>query len=187
MNKGPERQESARVRERRQVDEAQESKERAQARERVRAAQERERQDREQRAATSRHKAEQRALVARTRPAPPTPAEGAGTAPPSASGGERGPARHATPTDQVTTATTGSVMSVHDVIELFNHPLGQSELHQALRALEADPAWSRVPDEDEHEDDDDDRLTCVLVHHPSGTRVPVAQERSMVGIWNSRI
>ena len=43
-----------------------------------------------------------------------------------------------------------------------------------------------MPDEDEHEDDDD-RLTCVLVHHPSGTRVPVAQERSMVGIWNSRI
>jgi hypothetical protein len=42
-------------------------------------------------------------------------------------------------------------------------------------------------DEDEHEDDDDDRLTCVLVHLPSGTRVPVAQERSMVGIWNSRI
>jgi len=77
-------------------------------------------------------------------------------------------------------------MSVQDVIELFNHPLGESELHQALRALEADPAWSRVPDEDEHEDDDD-RLTCVLVHHPSGTRVPVAQERSMVGIWNSRI
>jgi len=68
------------------------------------------------------------------------------------------------------------------VIELFNHPLGESELHQALRALEADPAWSRVPDED-----DDNRLTCVLVHHPSGTRLSVAQERSMIGIWNARI
>src|SRR5213593_2170080 len=84
MNEGQERQESARARERRKVHEAQESKERAQARERVRAAQERERQHREQRAARSQHKAEQRVQAARTRPAPPTPAEGAGTTPPSA-------------------------------------------------------------------------------------------------------
>src|SRR5207244_7648596 len=104
---------------------AQESKDRAQARERVRAAQERERQDREQRAATSRHKAEQRALVARTRPAPPTPAEGAGTMPPSAGGGERGPARRATPTDQVATATTGSARTVQDVTHRSTHTPGQ--------------------------------------------------------------
>jgi hypothetical protein len=26
-----------------------------------------------------------------------------------------------------------------------------------------------------------------LVHHPSGTTVNVAQERSMVGMWNSAI
>ena len=192
MNEGQERQESTRARERRKVHEAQESKERAHARERVHAAQQQEQQDREQRAARSRHKAEQRVLVARTRPAPPTPAEGAGTTPPSAAegpsagGSEWEPARGTTHTDQVTTATRGSVMSVQDVIELFNRPLGESELHQALRALEADPAWSRVPDEDEDEDDDN-RLTCVLVHHPSGTKVNVAQERSIVGMWHARI
>jgi hypothetical protein len=55
-------------------------------------------------------------------------------------------------------------------------------MRQALRALEADPAWSFVSKEDQ-----DDRLVLDLVHHASGTTVHVAQERSMVGRWNSRI
>ena len=182
MNQGPERQESARVRERRQVDEAQESKERAQARERVRAAQERERQARQDRASRSQERAERRARAALTRPASETPRDGDATAPPAASEGEREPARRDTRSDQVTTTTREPVMSVQDVIELFNHPLGDSEMRQALRALEADPAWSFVPNEDQ-----DDRLVFGLVHHPSGTTVNVAQERSIVGMWNSRI
>ena len=73
-------------------------------------------------------------------------------------------------------------MSVQEVIELFNHPLGDGEMRQALEALEADPAWSFVSKEDQ-----DDRLMFSLVHHPSGTTVHVAQERSMVGMWNSQI
>lgn len=73
-------------------------------------------------------------------------------------------------------------MSVHDVIELFNHPLGDGEMRQALQALQADPDWSLLSNE-RHSD----QLTCVLVHHPSGARVNVAQERSIVGMWNSRI
>lgn len=73
-------------------------------------------------------------------------------------------------------------MSIHDVRELFNHPLDDAALRRALAALGADAEWSLHPQED-----DDDRVTCVLVHRASGTEVPVAQERSMVGIWNSRI
>ncbi len=55
-------------------------------------------------------------------------------------------------------------------------------MRRALRALAADVTWSLVPEEESA-----DRLTCVLVHQPSGNRVDVAQERSLVGIWNSRI
>jgi hypothetical protein len=55
-------------------------------------------------------------------------------------------------------------------------------MRQALEALEADPAWSVVSKEDQ-----DDRLVFGLVHRPSGTTVNVAQERSMVGMWNSQI
>jgi len=73
-------------------------------------------------------------------------------------------------------------MSVHDVVELFNHPLRDGEMRQALRALEADPAWSLVSNEDQ-----DDRRVFGLVHHPSGTKVNVAQERSIVGMWHARI
>lgn len=73
-------------------------------------------------------------------------------------------------------------MSIQDVQELFNHPLGDAEMRRARAALAADPAWSIRP-----QDDRADQLTCVLVHCPSGTEVTVAQERSIVGIWNSRI
>ena len=73
-------------------------------------------------------------------------------------------------------------MSVHDVSELFNHPLGDGEMRQALRALEADPAWSFVSNEDH-----DDRLMFGLVHRPSGTKVNVAQERSIVGMGHARL
>jgi len=68
------------------------------------------------------------------------------------------------------------------VVDLFNHPLAEGEVRRALRALAADVTWSLVPEEESA-----DRLTCVLVHQPSGNRVDVAQERSLVGIWNSRI
>ena len=73
-------------------------------------------------------------------------------------------------------------MGVEDVIELFNHPLGDGEMRLARQALAADAAWSCLLDEDHA-----DRLTCTLVHQASGTRVHVAQERSLVGLWNSCI
>lgn len=73
-------------------------------------------------------------------------------------------------------------MSVQDVVELFNHPLGDGELRLALRTLDADSDWTGVPGED-----DDAQLTFTLVHSPTGVRVNVAQERSLLGIWNSRI
>jgi hypothetical protein len=182
MNEGQESQKRAQARERREVHEAQESRERAQARERVRAAQERERQERQHRASRSQERAERRARAALTRPVSETPRDGDATAPPVASEAERVPARRDTRTDQVATTTREPVMSVQDVIELFNHPLEDGEMRQALRALEADPAWSFVSKEHQ-----DDRLVFGLVHHPSGTTVNVAQERSIVGLWNARI
>ena len=55
-------------------------------------------------------------------------------------------------------------------------------MRQALPALEADPAWSFVSNEDQ-----DDLLILDLVHRPSGTKVNVAQERSILGMWHTRI
>ena len=62
-----------------------------------------------------------------TRPASETLRNGDATAPPVASEGERVPARYDTRTDQVATTTWEPVMSVQDVMELFNHPLGDGE------------------------------------------------------------
>lgn len=176
MNERQESQERAQARERLQTREAQESTARAQARERVRAAQERERQERQQRAIAFRTRAESRAIAARA-----TPTQDA-AASPLADSGDRASVRRDAATDPADTMAKESVMSVQDVIDLFNHPLGDGEMRRALQALEADAAWSYVPDEDQA-----DRLTCVLVHQPSGARVNVAQERSLVGIWNSLI
>lgn len=71
-------------------------------------------------------------------------------------------------------------MDVPEVIDLFNHPLSDGEMRLARQAIAADAAWRCEPDEEQ-----DDRLTFVLVHGPSGTRVIVAQERSLIGYWNS--
>lgn len=166
MNEGQNGHHRAQARQSLQVREAQESAARREARERVRAAQERERQERQQRASTSRRRSEDTAMAPRRGPAHSTTMH------------SDAPARHAAPIDTVEEST----MSVSDVIELFNHPLGEEEMRLARQALAADAAWSCLMDEDHA-----DRLTCTLVHQASGIRVHVAQERSLVGIWNSCI
>jgi hypothetical protein len=141
-----------------------ENEQRAQARERVRVAQEREKQERRQRAHTSRTRATGRA-EGRATAARPAPPEGPV------------PARPSGPAD-----APAATLSVQDVVELFNHPLGEGALRRALQALAADVAWRLVPEEETAE-----RLRCVLLHQPSGARVEVDQERSLLGLWNSRI
>lgn len=78
--------------------------------------------------------------------------------------------------------TQEAVMGIQEVRDLFNHPLGDADLRRALSALGADPAWSLRTQEEGA-----DRVTCVLVHRASGAAVPVDQERSVVGLWNSCI
>jgi hypothetical protein len=73
-------------------------------------------------------------------------------------------------------------MDVQEVVEALDHPMNDHELSRILAVLHADPQWGVVSEEHT-----EDRLTCVLVHHPSGTRIDVAQERSMVHLWNSTI
>jgi hypothetical protein len=159
MDHEQDRPETARERLQRRADE--ENEQRAQARERVRVAQEREKQERRQRAHTSRTRATDRP-AGRATAAPPV-----GPVPTRPSGPADAPA---------------ATLSVQDVVELFNHPLGEGALRRALQALAADVAWRLVPQEETA-----DRLTCVLLHQPSGARVDVDQERSVVGLWNSRI
>lgn len=169
MNEGQNARKRAQTRERLQMCEAQESAARAEARERVRAAQERERQERQQRATASRRRSEDKAMALRRASSHSTTVQ---------SNAPARPAAHAAPIDTM----EESAMSEQDLIELFNHPLGEEEMRRARQALAADAAWSCLLDEDHA-----DRLTCTLVHQASGTRVHVAQERSLVGIWNSRI
>jgi hypothetical protein len=168
--------------ERRKMNEVQESEQRAQARERVRVAQERERQERKQRASASRTRAQDRAVATRATAARATVAEGAAPARSPVQADAVEPAQHTARAAAGSMLTSASTLSVQDVVDLFNHPLGEGEMRRAWQALAADTAWSLVPEEESA-----DRLTCVLVHQPSGTRVQVAQERSLVGIWNSRI
>jgi hypothetical protein len=162
MDHEQDRPENARERLQRRADE--ETEQRAQARERVRVAQEREKQERRQRAHASRTRATDRP-AGRATAAPPAPPEGPVFARPS------GPAD-----------APAATLNFQDVVELFNHPLAEGALRRALQALAADVAWRLVPEEDTA-----DRLRCVLLHQPSGARVDVDQERSVVGLWNSRI
>jgi hypothetical protein len=152
MDHEQDRPENARERLQRRADE--ENEQRAQARERMRVAQEREQQERRQRAHTTRTRATGRAAAGRATAARPS-----------------GPAD-----------APAATLSVQDVVELFNHPLGEGALRRAVQALAADVAWRLVPQEDTA-----DRLRCVLLHQPSGARVEVDQERSLLGLWNSRI
>ena len=73
-------------------------------------------------------------------------------------------------------------MHIADVEETFNHPLNDSEMTRVLAELQADPQWSVEPGEHTA-----DHLVCVLVHTPSGTRLEIAQERSVAHMWNTTI
>jgi hypothetical protein len=74
------------------------------------------------------------------------------------------------------------VVRLEDVRELFNRPLSDAEIRRAVADLEVDPHWSVVV-----EQEDGEALTLLLVHAPTGSRVRVVQERSIVGMWNSTI
>jgi hypothetical protein len=64
----------------------------------------------------------------------------------------------------------------------MTRPLSDAEIRRAVADLEADPHWSVVV-----EQEDGEALTLLLVHAPTGRRVRVVQERSIVGMWNSTI
>jgi hypothetical protein len=71
---------------------------------------------------------------------------------------------------------------VQELVETPDHPMNDDELGRILTVLHVDPQWSVVLEEHTAV-----RLTGVLVHHPSGTRIDVAQERSVVHRWNAAL
>lgn len=73
-------------------------------------------------------------------------------------------------------------MTHDEVTELFNHPLDTAQLRRAIADLTRDPNWTIVT-----QHDDGETLTLHVLYRPTGSPLDVAQEHSIVGLWNSTI
>lgn len=73
-------------------------------------------------------------------------------------------------------------MTHDEVAEVFNHPLDTTQLRRTIDDLAQDPSWTIVAQHEEGE-----TLTLQLLYRPTGSPLQVAQERSLLGLWNSTI
>lgn len=71
-------------------------------------------------------------------------------------------------------------MTRDEVTERFNHPLDAAPLRRAIADLRRDPDWTIVAQHDEGE-----TLTLHVLYRPLGSPLCIAQERSLLGLWNS--